>query len=163
MALQKRLRRKYVFMNGIVIEGKDIHFQGEKVYHTDLKILLKASGVDPEKYNWMIYQYECNYYPFELLEERRHDHIWLSGLEVSEMLENKHLQFIWGIIVAFKPDICEKSVLENGIPDYNENNYSNQLNEIEIFAIDSTLTKLFANDKKIIEQLQLSFPMAKII
>ncbi|MEG0415784.1 MAG: hypothetical protein RR565_06570 [Erysipelothrix sp.] len=62
-------------MYGIIVEGKDVYFQDAKVYYTDLKLFLRASGIDPLKYNRMIYQYECNYYPSEVLEKRKHSHI----------------------------------------------------------------------------------------
>lgn len=150
-------------MDGIIVEGKDIYFKGTKVYYTDLKLFLRASEIDPLKYNWIIYQYECNYYPSEVLEQKRHSSIWLTGTEVNDLIANENLQFIWGIIVGYTQDVSEESVLKLKTPDYSRNPVSDGLNEIEIHAIDSTSTKIFSKEKKHIEQIKKSFPTAILI
>ncbi|MDF9825519.1 hypothetical protein M2475_001966 [Breznakia sp. PF5-3] len=150
-------------MDGAILQGRDIYYNNSKIYYTDLNVIVEACKINTSQYNWLITQYECNYYPTEELENKRHDYIWLTGKDFNELIQNETLQFIWGIIIAFPLTTSLEDVLKNQLPTYKTEKYFPSLSIIEIISEDSSFVKVFSNQKDFIQNFRDSIPEARNI
>jgi hypothetical protein len=74
---------------------------------TDLRLVFEAFGGRQCEFNWLLTDVELNRYPPRL---RYHpdfglDTRWLSGTELSEIVEESDIQFIWGVLSGFRPGV----------------------------------------------------------
>jgi len=144
-----------------VSNKENLEFQNEKFYYTDITSILTASKITIAQYNWLIVDFECNYYPNEW-ETNRHEYIWLSGNELSEILNShRQLQFIWGIIVAYEQDKEFNEIRKVDLPliDINKFEIENikmqsELGVFEVVSIDSTAFSVTSKIKIYIENLK---------
>lgn len=150
-------------MDGAILQGKDIYYNNSKIYYTDLNVIVEACKINTSQYNWLITQYECNYYPTEELENKRHDYIWLTGKDFNELIQNETFQFIWGIIIAFPLTTSLEDVLKIQLPTYKTEKYFPSLSIIEIISEDSSFVKVFSSQKSFIQNFRDSIPEARKI
>ena len=137
-------------MKGIVIE------KGEKYFTHLKKLFLSINGLQ-KNYNWLITAHEC--YP----QDERYAKIWtekycwMTGDELTEMIEEEDFQWIWGVFSAFPKDISEEKVLGQALPEADGNveiwqnpvSIQHPLAEIEIIAWDSSAT-VFISKKTVL-------------
>jgi len=139
---------------------------------TKLKSIFDALNDFELNYNWLITDYQC--YPQTLEYDelfREQKPIWMTGEELRDMINYEDFQWIWGAFSGFKKNIGKEEVFSYDIPlsektsIYFEKPLSTQnpLSDIEIIAVDSTLTLFLSNDKKYIRILKESFPLSEII
>ena len=137
-----------------VISSKD-----EKSY-TYLNKIFEAIDNKQKDYNWLITNYEC--YPrIREIEEifSNRDYCWLSGEELTEIIEKDNFQWIWGMLSGFDKSIGLPEILECGLPcedDYNKyfkNPLSLQhpLASTEIVPFDSSYVMILSKDKEIVD------------
>ena len=150
-------------MNGVILQEKEVYYDNEKLYYTNLKLIIQACGLDEKQYNWLITSYECNYYPNKELENKRHEYIWLSGNEFNKLINHDTLQFIWGIIVSFPLTVSKDEVLELPLPTYQKDEYLHLLSIFEIVSEDSTLVKVFSKQNEYIQKFTNNIPEVKKI
>lgn len=142
-------------MRGVVIE------KGEKYFTFFKKLFVSVNNIQIS-YNWLITGHEC--YPqnekyAELLSE---EFCWMTGEELTEMIENEDFQWIWGVFSAFPKDISREKVLKFELP--KSDGYGNlwqnpvciqhPLAEIEIHAWDSSMTVFISKEDNIVDLLQ---------
>ena len=111
------------------------------------------------QYNWLITDCEC--YPENKEIEKLFDqeYCWLSGDELSAIIEQEDFQWVWGCLCGFPKAIPLEDVLKYPLPsavDYNgyyQNPLSLQhpLSSVEIIPCDSSWTLIISNDKTIID------------
>lgn len=86
---------------------KKIILNSNKYNYIYLDDVFQGLGDSMKEYNWLIADYECNYYPNDFFQKNRHNYIWLSSKELSNLILGNEIQFIWGIFLAFKKK-CKK-------------------------------------------------------
>lgn len=150
-------------MNGVILQGERIYYNDLEIFYTDLSMIIQACQIKACRYNWLLIQYECNYYPSEELKNKRHDYIWLTGNEFSELIQNNMLQFIWGIIIAFPLTVSLEEVLKIQLPSYQTEEYFHPLSIFEIISEDSSLAKVFSKQESNIQHLMSNIPEARKI
>ena len=119
-------------------------------------------------YNWLITNYECNDYPDESIPYNK-EYVWISGDELTKIVFNNRIQFIWGVFSGFDKSIQLSDVLKYTLPyaDGNPNFWikdfkiQHPLAEIEIVPWDSGLVLLISKNADIIETFLKKFPMAE--
>ena len=142
-------------MKGVIIQQGEEHF-------TYLKNLFHLIDNVPKRYNWLITAHEC--YPQNPVYAKRlsADYCFMTGEDLTEMIENEDFQWIWGVFSAFPKDISKNEILKHELPwaDGNEQIWKNPvtlqhpLSEIEIIAWDSTLTVLISKSDEVVEILR---------
>lgn len=142
-------------MKGVIIE------KGER-YFTYLKKIFFSINDIQRNYNWLITAHEC--YPrnekyAKILSE---EYCWMTGDELTEMIEREEFQWIWGVLSAFPKDIIREKVLEYELPYANGNreiwqnpvSIQHPLAEIEIIAWDSSATVFISKEDRIVDLLR---------
>lgn len=137
----------------------------EEKYYTHLKKVFDAIGNKQKEYNWLITNCEC--YPNDqnisaLLEK---DYCWISGEELTEMVNKEDFQWIWGILSGFDKNIELSEILKYELPC--ENDYSkyfenpltlrNPLANTEIVPFDSSFVMILSKDKKIVDDFKMVY------
>jgi len=148
-------------MRGLIIEISDAG------YVPSLNEAFEVLGNEAHKYNWLLSNYECVYYPSmkipfgELF-------VWLSGSELSQILDEYEHHFIWGVATAYPKGVAIEEVLQFSIPFADgytgfwtpSVTMQNPLAEMEIVPWDGTLLLVMARSKAIIEAFVKEYPNA---
>lgn len=142
--------------------------KGEKYYTNLCKTFNGISNVQTE-YNWLITDCEC--YPNsphinKLLSQK---YSWLSGNEITSIVNKENFQWIWAVLSGFKKNIPLKDVLKYPLPyadgykGFWKNPISIQhpLASIEIVPWDSSLTLVISDQKEIIDTYRRAFPLSE--
>ena len=142
-------------MKGVVIQQGEEHF-------TYLKKLFHLIDNVQKRYNWLITAHEC--YPQNPVYAKRlsADYCFMTGEDLTEMIENEDFLWIWGVFSAFPKNISKNEILKYELPwaDGNEQIWKNPvtlqhpLSKIEIIAWDSTLTVLISKSDEVVETLR---------
>ena len=146
---------------------KKVILENKKYDYTYLDQIFYGLGHIEKKYNWLIADYECNYYPNDQFNKNRHHFIWLTGEQLNHLITKHKIQFIWGVFLAFDKDIKCDDVLKSGIPSSHINVIKdkvcmqNTLSVLEIIANDSQKVYIFSKINKYIKEFLLKFPEAK--
>lgn len=156
-------------MKGAIIE------KGFKHY-TFLDEIFVAFENEQLRYNWLITDLECNYYPDDWLDSDPDDrfypakkYIWLSGKELTGIVTQNKIQFIWGVLSAFEPSVALDQVLQYKLPFADGNkgfwrnpvSVQNPLAEIELVPWDSTLVLLIAKNDALVDKFMAFFPQSE--
>lgn len=149
-------------MKGVII------VKGKK-YFTYLKELFVSIGNVQKEYNWLITGHECYPQNSDYLKKLSGEYCWITGDELTNMVENEDFQWIWGVFSAFPKDISQQEVLKSKLP-YADGNIGlwqnpvsiqHPLAEMEIVAWDSSMTVVISKNDDIIEKLKESIPWAE--
>ena len=143
--------------------------KGEK-YYTYMRKIFDAIGNKQNEYNWLITDFVC--YPktqsiSDMLTAK--DHCWLSGNELTTVVESEDFQWIWAVLSGFNKDISLAKVLEfplpyaDGYKGFWENPVSiqNPLASIEIVPWDSSLTLILSEEKELVDCFMRAFPQSE--
>ena len=145
-----------------------INAKGEK-YYTYMKKLFGAIGNRQKEFNWLIT--DCICYPdnpkFDSMLSR--EYCWISGEELTELVEQEDFQWIWAVLSAFDQSVALSDVLNHELlraEDYNgfwtrPVSMQHPLARIEIVPWDSTMTMLFSDDKGIIDSFRAAYPYSE--
>ena len=141
-------------VKGIVID------EGEK-YFTYLKSIFGAIDNIQKDYNWLISGHECYPQDVNYAEKLSAKWCWMTGTELTEMIENEDFQWIWGVFSAFSKDVTKEEVLKYKLPnaDGNDRIWQNPismqhpLSIMEIIAWDSSMTIFISKSDDIIERM----------
>lgn len=136
-------------------------------YYTFLDEIFPAFENDQLRYNWLITDMECNYYPDELITDKRY--IWLSGKELTDIVTHNKIQFIWGVLSAFKQSITLEQVLRYELPFADGNigfwrnpiSIQHPLAEIELVPWDSGLVLFISKNDALVDKFMTFFPQSK--
>ena len=128
-------------------------------YYTYMSEVFQAMDNAQLQYNWLIT--DCVCYPKNKENEKlfAQEYCWLSGDELSTIIEQEDFQWIWGCLCGFSKDITMEEVLKYPLPsaeDYNgyyQNPVSLQhpLSSVEIVPSDSSWTLIISKNKTIID------------
>lgn len=149
-------------MKGIIIE------KGEEYFTLLRKIFLSMNNIQKE-YNWLITGHECYPQNAEYAKMLSAKYCWLTGEELTNMIENEDFQWIWGVLSAFSKNVSKEKVLEEKFPKAdgytgfwkNPISIQHSCAEIEIVAWDGSMTILISKNDDIIDRIKNSNPMAE--
>ncbi len=137
--------------------------------YTYMSTVFQAIENAQRQYNWLITDSVC--YPKNKEIERMLDqeYCWLSGDELSEIIENEDFQWIWGCLCGFEKSIPLEEVLKFPLPSAEDYNgyYNNPISvqhplaSLEIVPSDSSWTILISKDKTIINRYLSHYPKAE--
>jgi hypothetical protein len=155
-------------MKGIGNVRSAILNQGEK-YYTFMREVFHSIDNEQTKYNWLIT--DCVCYPIdEKLENLfSQKYIWISGNDLTEIIDKEDFQFVWGVFSGFSSNITLEQVLNydfpyaDGYEGFWIDNVSIQhpLADIEIVAWDSSLTIFISKEEKLVQKFMNGFPLSK--
>lgn len=134
--------------------------------YTNLKGIFDSLNNVQKNYNWLITDCECTTFDEKVLSKLYQSYCWMSGDELTEMIEKENFQWIWAVLSAFPKDISLEKILEynlpfaNGNPDLWKNpvTLQNPLAEIEIVPWDSTLVIFKSRKKELVESFRKVYP-----
>lgn len=142
--------------------------KGEK-YYTYMSKVFSAIKGEQLKYNWLIT--DCTCYPqntsfAELLSK---EYAWLTGEELTRIIEIEDFQWIWAVLSGFSENISLEEVLKYKLPcaDGFEGfwgatpNIRHPLADIEIVPWDSSLVLAISRNDIIIDNFMNYFPLAQ--
>ncbi len=73
-------------------------------WHTDIKLIFDALDGRQRECNWLITAHDC--FCCSSAERIFNDEIvWLTGDELTDIVTNNNIQFVWGILSAFDKSI----------------------------------------------------------
>lgn len=142
--------------------------KGEKYYTYMGKVFAAIKG-EQLKYNWLItdcvcYPKDSNY--AELLSK---EYAWLTGEELTHMIEIEDFQWIWAVLSGFPKGVSLEEVLKYKLPcaDGFEGFWRSTLNiqhplaDIEIVPWDSSLVLAISRNDIIIDNFMNYFPLSQ--
>ena len=139
-------------------------------YPTDLRLVFEAFGGRQREFDWLLTDVELNHYPPGLTyrPEARSDSRWLSGSELSEVVEQYDIQFIWGVLSGFRPGIAIDVTTLGAHPHADGNkalwepdvSIQHPSAEVEIVCWDATATLLLSRDDDLTQRFRRFFPEA---
>jgi len=137
-------------------------------YYTFLDEIFPAFENGQLRYNWLISDIECNYYPDDrLMTDKKY--IWLSGKELTDIVTHNKIQFIWGVLSAFKQSVTLEQVLSYELPFVEGNSgfwrnpisIQHPLAEIELVPWDSDLVLLISKCDALVDKFMTFFPQSE--
>ncbi|GAB6169560.1 hypothetical protein JCM1393_20200 [Clostridium carnis] len=142
--------------------------KGEK-YHTYLSKIFKAIDNEQIKYNWLITDYICYPKDNNIKDIFSKEYLWITGEELTEIINKEDFQFIWGILSGFSKDISIEEILKYKLPYADENcdlwnkevKTQHPHANIEIVAWDSTLTLFISKEEKLVQRFRENFPLSE--
>jgi hypothetical protein len=139
-------------------------------FFTNLQPVFEAFGGRQRDFNWLISDMECNRYPDDRLPyDLERKPFLLSGEELTEIVNNNTIQFIWAVLSGFdkgiKIDInnlavCPYADGNNGlwVP---KPQIQHPLATVEIVCWDSSLTLLLSQDDDLTNRFRSYFTDAQ--
>ena len=119
--------------------------KGEPGY-TLMSRIFKSINQVQRNYNWLIT--DINAYPNDPFFEKlvNEEYIWMTGDELTKMVEKEDFQWIWAVFSGFSPDVYKEEKLKYELPNVQDNYeiWKNQpqiqhpLANTEILACDSS-------------------------
>ncbi len=142
-----------------------IDSKNHKIY-TQLKRVFKAINNEQKNYNWLLTDCECYPSTPDIEEMLNKEYCWISGDELTDIIEKEDFQWIWGAIFGFEKDIPLSDVLSYPLPfaqgyiGYFKNPVSLQhpLASIEIVSCDSSYMLLISRNKEIFDKYMIAYP-----
>ena len=142
-----------------------INQKGEK-YYTYMKKVFDAIGNKQKDYNWLITDCECYPDDKKIRELLNKEYCWISGDELTRIVQKKDFQWIWAVLSGFEKDVELSDVLKYDLPYANGYEgfwekpltFQHPLAKIEIVPWDSALTLIFSDDKEIVDSFINYFP-----
>lgn len=130
--------------------------RGNHKYYTYMSKVFEAINNAQNNYNWLIADCMCYPQNREIDDLLNQDYCWISGEELTSLVEKEDFQWIWGVLCGFEKDISLEEVLKYPLPYIqNENLYGNNpvsvqhpLSTLEIAAVDSAYTLLITKNKE---------------
>jgi hypothetical protein len=139
-------------------------------YHTDMRLVFDAMAGRQRDFNWMITELELNVYPpaLQYLGGREQPR-WFTGTELTQIVDQYELQFVWGVLSAFEPgvNLDLTSVKPYPCADGNADlwrpgvHVQHPLAQLEIVCFDSSCTLVLTHDDALTRRIREYFPEAQ--
>lgn len=142
-----------------------INEKGE-AHFTFLKKIFDAIGNRQTEYNWLITDCFCCPQDPEASAMLQREYCWLSGKELTALVQNEDFLWIWAVLSAFEKSVALSEILQydlpyaDGYPGFWKTPLTMQhpLARKEIVPWDSTLTLIFSSRKEIVDGFRKTFP-----
>ena len=135
-------------------------------YYTYMSKVFQAMDNAQLQYNWLITGCICYPQNNDIEKLLDQEYCWLTGDELSAIIEQEDFQWIWGCFCGFSKDITMEEVLRYPLPSaedytgYYQNPVSLQhpLSSVGIVPCDSSWTLIISRDKVIIDGYLKRYP-----
>ncbi len=135
-------------------------------YYTYMKDVFGEINGAQRQYNWLITDCECYPQNQETEQLLAQEYCWLSGEELTDIVEKENFQWIWGVLCGFEKSVTLEDVLKYPLPCAQEYNgyYNNPvslqhpLSFVEIVPCDSSWTLIISKDKSITDNFIKHYP-----
>ena len=142
--------------------------EGEE-YYTYLPKIFDAIDNAQLNYNWLITDCFCNFEIPVVTEVNKNGYCWISGEDLTKLVQNTHVQWIWAVLSGFPKDVPLSEVLKHPLPfadGYggfwrNPISIQHPLATIEIVPWDSSSTLFFSTDKALVEKFKAGYPQSE--
>ena len=139
-------------------------------YQGNLSWVFRALGERQCEFNWLLTDLECIGLPENLPYNPRYGNnkLWLSGKDLTEIVDFGHVQFIWGVLSGFPPNVelDLERLKPYPISEANRNLWrpnvqiQHPLAEVEIIFWDGYTTILLSRDEDLALSFRAFFPEA---
>lgn len=158
------MENKQAPVQGAIIEQHGLHY-------TYFRELFRAMGGFQLDYNWLIT--DCNIISslsaWDEASLPHKDHIWISGRALTDFVEAKDPQWVWGVLSGFPPQYTYEQVMEyelpyaDGYPGFWQLPVTMQhpLASVELVAWDSGATLLFTREPAVMDAFKTAYPWAE--
>lgn len=133
-----------------------------QAWYTDMQRVFRALGCRQKEFNWLLT--DCICYPQnpQTAALFQSDYCWLSGEELTELVEGENFQWIWASLSGFDKSVQLSDVLKYDLPQAEDYNgfwslplrMQHPLAKVEIAAIDSSMTMIFSEDEELVQQFR---------
>ncbi len=134
-----------------------VNRKGE-AWFTDMQRVFQAIGGRQKDYNWLLT--DCVCYPEnpETAAMLRQSYCWLTGEELTDLVERENFQWIWAVLSGFDKSVEFSDVMKYDLPkaeDYNgfwslPMRMQHPLASVEIVPWDSSMTVIFSEDEDVV-------------
>lgn len=148
---------------------KGFILNNNKRYYTYLKEIFKAINNEQLNYNWLITEVECCPSDSDLdtyFYDR--DYSFMTGKELTKMIEKEDFQWIWGVFSGFNKDKKLEEILKYELPHLDYSGYwhnpitiQHPLADVELSAWDSSYTVIISKNDNLIKDYNNYFKDAK--
>ncbi len=141
-------------------------------YYTDMAYIFGVLGSRAQTLNWLITDAEynrlgCESFPPEFRREGTTP-LWISGMRLQQILQECEIQFNWGVLSGFQPDVIvdPRQLVVYPYADGNRSLWTDPSAiqhpqaVIEIVCWDSTLMLFLSKDPDLSRNFQTAFPEA---
>lgn len=116
-------------------------------------------------YNWLITDCFCNVDTTVEREVDEKGYCWITGEELTKLVHEAHIQWIWAVLCGFPKDVPLLDILKHPLPiadgysDFWHNPISMQhpLATMEIVPWDSSLTLFFSTKKEFVDKFMSGY------
>jgi len=142
--------------------------RGEE-YCTHMSNVFAAIKDEQLKYNWLITDCICYPQNAEYTELLSQEYAWITGEELTHMIDREDFQWIWGVLSGFMKNITLEEVLKYKLP-YADGftgfwgstlKIQHPLADIEIVPWDSSLVLAISRNNILIDNFMNYFPLAQ--
>ena len=138
-------------------------------YYTYMRAVFDGVCNAQNRYNWLITDCVCYPKSKEIEKQFDQEYCWLSGEELTAIIEKEDFQWIWAMLCGFEKGIPLEKILEYPLPSAQEYNgyYNNPVSvqhplaTVEIIPSDSAWMIMVTQDKELVERYQKKFPQAE--
>jgi hypothetical protein len=122
-------------------------------FHTQLGPIFQAFNGRQKEFNWLIAEFECNHLP-RIVDWSDKEVIWVAGEELTRIIDEDDIQFIWGDLFGFGKNIDYNAAMKNFRPQSKRTDpigaknpqIQNSLATFQIICFDSGFTVLLSKD-----------------
>ena len=137
-------------------------------WYTYLPELFDAIGNAQLNYNWLVTDSFCNIgNPVQDMVDRD-GYCWISGEDLTKLVEENHIQWIFAVLSGFTKDVQLSDVLEHPLPYAEYGGFwhlpvsmQHPLATIEIVPWDSSATLFFSREEESIRQFMRGYPQSE--
>lgn len=138
-------------------------------YFTNLSKVFAGINQEQKKYNWLITDCVCYPQSSEFSELLSRQYCWISGSELSKIVESEHFQWIGAVLSGFEKNVTLDEVLKYNLPyanDYdgfwnNPVSIQHPMASVEIVPWDSSLTLVISKNEKLVVDFMKAFPLSE--
>jgi hypothetical protein len=167
------------------IKGVILKKSKQMPFYTDIKRVFEALGGRQTEFNWLITNLEYSAYRFweledeglptskfpdpkvydEMLDQLDQEVIWLSGEQLTKLVNSIDIQFIWAVLSGFRKEV-DIDIQNLGVIPYADGNpgfwtanptIQHPLAEVEIVCWDSTLSLMLSKNYDLINKFRSCF------
>ena len=140
--------------------------KGER-YYTFLPKLFDVIDNAQMQYNWLITA--CEFNAANPIEDEyfARGYCWISGKELTSIVRENDIQWIWGILSGFDKDIPFEKVMAHPLPDFIDGadirTIIHPLSKVQIIAFDSSGTQFFSTEAALVSKFRAGYPQSEDI
>lgn len=138
-------------------------------WYTCMAEVFRAIGNAQLDYNWLIT--DCVCYPKDPQFDRllSQESCWLTGRELTDMVEQEDFQWIWAVLSGFEPDVTQEEALRYPLPYadgysgfwHNPIALQHPLAQVEIVPWDSGLVLILSKKEKLVSDFRAALPRSQ--